>query len=910
MLLALFLGHGVSAQTYSTFGQAERLANALAQAETANPQDQFEGADTLVFQLLASTYQAQQQPISVHKIYRDVRENPFLTAAIEPSYKRLIVYLAHNSGYTNPNSALASMQEYQQRVNERHQLLRTLRVALAKLVLRADSTEGGGLDTLRWLHRTFYADSLLPAAQWLLPNVRAGRRTALLLDVMTRFVNVANTRRRMTVAEEVAMRLLFPGAMNQLTDLDAVLLPTALSFIDNLPHNPQLISEFRFAATAQSLDVRRNPFTRRAATSLQPQSTAQGATTGSSSLEAAALDGLARFVAKRFKDELQAAFFERFNSLLHDSSYLELRTLFPNTTRLVTRGSVDYSTIIQLLRNTFEQDLQNLFFSANELLGQPRYRRLFVAAAGATDTERDLARALRYTHVALVVLAELQRGTHPHQVLARLRTEVSRMPGVPAEVQQTAQVLQVLSEAFLAEGSLSQAWVRAADVEAMLANIEQRPQLTCFLGLLYQRLLRLEIALPLLADADRLHQAAFGFARLATDLQAHVDSLRTHVRTLNHAHHPQPEAYVRLYQLGLETVSFASEHILARPLPEVKRAEAISSTIMDGYQAALRGEYGVTVTNLLKITDELLPQQLHNRSQLLRYAPFMAAVAQARTPEQMEQAISAVALPAGSSAIKRRTFTSISLNAFAGPTNGAEWLYQGKLNPLQLDGEQLRYNVGFTAPIGLAFTRAVRGNALAPRLWHKRSVQQRSAQGYHYLNQRGKEHYLKGRAIGIFLAVLDLGALVQYRLNDATNNSPLPAKVSLRQVFAPGVFVQYHLGRSPLTAFVGAQISPKLRIIADTTVPAATTPIPNANAFRLNAGLVVDIPLVHLLARSETRQGNAPLQEVYKQRERALRRAVDYYDRPRKNRRYPETLNQVMEAHTRSIQLLRNLNTP
>jgi len=852
-----------TAQAQSSDGQNATLRQAWRLAEALQLKQ-----DTTVFKLLQDTYPAFEQPVSPFRVYQDYRGNPYIGDQLQQSYQRLIAGLNNEL----PLPIMAAIRTHYAKVNERQQTLKRLRQAIVGRVQRATFSEFEGLYT-----------SIRPG-QHLTAQIRqdfarqATLRDTFLLAVLSRFVSVSSGRLNMSALEKAAIDALFSDQIDTLRAFDNSIEASLKQL--NLDFNAGTLFKRRGTETPfQQAFLESGPGYRLTHEASVLQAAPVIPQPSSSSLETAVLDGLARFVAKRLKEELNASFFERFNALLQDSSYTELRTFFPNTTRLVTRGSVDYSAIVQLLRSAFDKDLRELFFSLQKLLDQPHYRRLLVASPTANADERNAARLLRYTRLLLFTLHELQQGTHPLTIIRRLHEQLALLPAAQPEARQISGVIVTLAEALVQEGKLTQAWVDTTAIRKVMNTATPGTipgYQEAFLGLVHQRLLRQAIVLPVLADPNRLYQLLFGFARLATDLQQQVDMLRRKAAATDSTGRLKPVDFVRLYQLALEVNTFATNHVLLHRPPEIQEVERVSQAVLDGYQAALRGRYGITVTNLLLVASITMPDQLRNRSQLLKYTPFMAALAEARDPAQMQQAIEAVALPAGSASVKRKTLTSITLNAFPGLTGGMEYVYLPKPIPGVARGNW-RPDLGFTVPIGLCFSRAIRGNVYTINRYRRRNTALRVAQNYHYYNREGNEHYLKGQSLGIFVSLLDLGALVLYRLNDSLNTSPLPRDVTFRQVFSPGLWVMYHAGRSPLSLFAGGQLSPQLRQVA----AAASKVETEAGSLRLNAGITIDIPLLSFYARSERRMGNTDANLIYQQKQNDLRRTVDRLDQPR-----------------------------
>lgn len=73
------------------------------------------------------------------------------------------------------------------------------------------------------------------------------------------------------------------------------------------------------------------------------------------------VDALAKFAAKRFKQELTIAYLDRFRDSLRSPRFTELRTLFPRTFHTLTSADVfDYTHYFQALHENAQTDLFNL----------------------------------------------------------------------------------------------------------------------------------------------------------------------------------------------------------------------------------------------------------------------------------------------------------------------------------------------------------------------------------------------------------------------------------------------------------------------------------------------------------------------------------------------------------------------
>ncbi len=244
----------------------------------------------------------------------------------------------------------------------------------------------------------------------------------------------------------------------------------------------------------------------------------------------------------------------------------------------------------------------------------------------------------------------------------------------------------------------------------------------------------------------------------------------------------------------------------------------------------LRSQSNSASNSLEKLEDE---KELHRQKihQIFRYGAFIAAMVEAKDAEEIKKAIKAIALPAGSYSIKRKTAHNISLNAYPGLTGGWE---------LASNSENSRwaFNGGFTALLGVGIHW---GNVSKINL----DKYQNNSDYREVVNRSSivkNNRFLSGQSHSLFLSLIDLGAVVLFRLDDATG--ALPSDVSFQQIFSPGILYGYGFRNAPISLLGGLQISPQLRKIDEL----------KANSFRFNLSFVVDIPIVNFHTRKDKKE--------------------------------------------------------
>ena len=208
---------------------------------------------------------------------------------------------------------------------------------------------------------------------------------------------------------------------------------------------------------------------------------------------------------------------------------------------------------------------------------------------------------------------------------------------------------------------------------------------------------------------------------------------------------------------------------------------------------------------------------------IIKYGSFMAAITQAKSSDEVEAAIEAIALPTGSARIKRETNMNVSLNAYFGPSFGGEYLPA-------LKTDMWASSMSFTAPIGIAFSW---GNICNGKRKNPPVIDTR------------KNGTLKGgKSISLFLSVVDIGAITSYRFKD--DSSSVSSKITLENIISPGLFCYYGFGKVPISLGIGAQLGPQLREISATNIN-----VGEDYYLKIGASLVVDLPIINLYTKTD-----------------------------------------------------------
>ncbi len=204
------------------------------------------------------------------------------------------------------------------------------------------------------------------------------------------------------------------------------------------------------------------------------------------------------------------------------------------------------------------------------------------------------------------------------------------------------------------------------------------------------------------------------------------------------------------------------------------------------------------------------------REEIVKIVNFLSAIAKAENAEDAEKAISAIALPPGSSIIKRKSRFNLAINSYPGIFSSYERLIGGK-ETIENPGS---FSMSFTAPVGTAISFGTR----------------------------------RQTSWSIFVPFIDIGAFTSVRFSD--DNTELP-EINFKNIFAPGLHIIYGLKNSPLSIGGGMQYGPILREIQtvdpDLDEDMDGNPdvvINERSSWRIGITLTMDIPMFNLYTRS------------------------------------------------------------
>lgn len=502
-----------------------------------------------------------------------------------------------------------------------------------------------------------------------------------------------------------------------------------------------------------------------------------------------AIDALASVIAERFKQEVNIAFLKKFKDELDKEPYLGL--LFPESkTVLMTSDPYNYPVFMNALQDAFKEDVDNLIKNLPAVIKE----------ISPNDAKLQ----------SLTSLLELLGDTNATgNLIAKFNNLANNYKGNDADFKMVLDVMALSLNAVNKGGTGKAMFINLDDIDNFSNDVFSKH----YFALLIRQNEKY------LAELGITNVADTKWANFIKDIVPVFKTLADQANTINSQNAQNT--------LTSKTVLESASTILV----SVKKATDIYKKYIDVsfnitkfdsvYTDAASAvkiarfiadkKYGLALVELTQFIGELKGNPDDESFSLFKkYMGFVGNALAAQDKQQLMDALDTSAMPVGSYRVKRNTTFDVAINAYAGGFVGTDF------------GSKAAYVYGFTAPVGIYLGF---GN-----IWKKFS-----------------ENPLKdvdGKSLGVFFSVIDVGAVTAFRLQD---NSTEMADVTWNNVFAPGAYLSFGLGKCPVSLNLGGQMGPEL-----TKINADGTPEFVTKEWYWRFGAVIDIPLYNLFSKQRS----------------------------------------------------------
>lgn len=572
-------------------------------------------------------------------------------------------------------------------------------------------------------------------------------------------------------------------------------------------------------------------------------------------------DGLAQFLVDRTKQELNAFFFDNFQAKVKE--FEELQVLFPHTASMledIGQEIYHYNTYLKALREAFAQDLSGLFVNFPSLMDSEKYKEAFQAFPALRGMMKS----------AFYIVNQLNNNVHPGDILQTFPRYFG-LDSVPRNVYSAIKIGNAISQA-LRSGVKGQYWV-GNDTLSLLRNHRvlriflglvhhqlddisfklPNDSLINFKNELHKlgkvwntaekdivayrdfiigfgaQLEKVQVSLKAVKNDEKSPKDIYRFLTTSINMMKYVEK----IGALPFIEGKIPEKTIQNYQNCLDITQEASYLYLNIYKEDYSSAifnvlnifdEMITDQVvakvgalkMNKRLTAIAEEYANDPKKLAKeksrLEDEkeaFLIKQKRIKKAIMKYGIFMASVVGAQSSAEVKEILSSIALPVGSSRIKRESAFNVAVNGYVGFFTGYE-----KIPAVR--SKQWINNVSLSAPVGVSFS------------WGG------------LFRKAGKP----GWSLGGFVSMVDLGSLVSYRFGDDSTSQL--SNVTLKQIIAPGLFISCGIPKSPFSLSFGYQRTPLLREVSTTE-----NTVLNNSGYRIGGTLTVDIPIINLYNREK-----------------------------------------------------------
>ncbi len=473
--------------------------------------------------------------------------------------------------------------------------------------------------------------------------------------------------------------------------------------------------------------------------------------------------GAAAFLAERFKSELEEAYLNKMQTNLNQSA---LRYVFPHTKSMlnfhVVANGQQFGT---LLKTSFEQDLAALPDNFVNALDAPDGFQKFIT----NDTLREVMRYGKATHL---LLKQVKKGNDPTDIIETLANQFADFEH--HDFDKVVTVTHLLTKNLLVSTTDGQAWLNPK-------QLKNPDTLKYFLLLTYQQNQPLFVSLgasPEVMQAE--YTTYFPIIRNTLSSLNRVEGYIQQFNTKNQFGTISKDSLGMRYRNYLQYVN----DVVSQGFDYYKNDKTktksqgylrVADRVLETHQAVEQRQYGLALNNVVYMLDYLCPDKRNDADfkalmgKLVLYGSFMLDMSNAQDEVAVKRILNNYAMPVGSYALKRKSNWNVGIQAYVGAFGGGEYLNAPNVS------NKFAANVAFAAPIGIDVSHGLPNNS----------------------------------SLSVFMSVVDLGAVVSYRLGDPNTRS-LP-ELKLANVLAPGFQLMYGLRNSPIAIGAGIQMAPPLR---------------------------------------------------------------------------------------------------
>lgn len=553
-------------------------------------------------------------------------------------------------------------------------------------------------------------------------------------------------------------------------------------------------------------------------------------------------DGIGKFLADRTKEEINIAFFDKFKIVLQDNP--ELAQMFPATSKyLNVIMTHEYSNMLSSLREAFERDLKNI---PQHIISLASMDKSICEKCSNKDKKIRCEERIdkiknsfekpegKAVIISLIIINDLINKKNPADILTDLASH-QLLQNSKNQFGGIVKIADVFSTSLRSQSS-DRIWITTGEIESL---VKDPIAFKIYIGLMYQTFKNEDVKIGDIRVAEQLNilgiQGKYNVTQkyivgLVSTGNALSESFLDLKKTTADNRAEKASVFLGSFKKFMEHVTeYETLGLGLPPVPE--EGMIISFATGQGLEIAqniLAKNYSAAILSSVILLDEVLITKLETtgsycrneenidkinfKQGVLKYGTFMANVINAENSDDVKKAIQAVALPPGSSSIKKNTNFNIALQAYTGISVGREVPNLG--TPAN---QGAFFNaMSIYAPVGISFSTALKS--------HKNPANKYNA-----------------GSLSAMFTVIDVGAIFAYRFKDPGSTLGDSIKIRLENIIAPGLNVVYGIPKVPISIGTGIQWQPSLVRLTN-----ANATITNKSGVRWQIFLTFDLPVLNL----------------------------------------------------------------
>jgi hypothetical protein len=498
--------------------------------------------------------------------------------------------------------------------------------------------------------------------------------------------------------------------------------------------------------------------------------------------EAIIIQGITNFVAKRFKQEIELAFFKKFRDFLVKNT--TMGELYPKTVQIFKYdNAMGIDQLSNSLRTAFAFDLQHLSDNLVKAINEPSVGSWFAKSTSNKDLKALFLTGNKY-------ISSLAGGKNPQESLNLV------IQNTTGKSKPFLDVIKIYLEE-LSEGS---GWAKPSEFNSEINNV--------FSALLYNKYSTIfkneainnndkekyrNLSYKFLTNLNDFSNAIYLYEKSKEDIKKFtIQDYMEYLNVYNYLFLNASELLVykndttvnnlsgtrdmgTLVNNGIDLVNLNSE--LLRNIVEMK------VTSMAGNYNLLVSNANFIITNIYNSKDSATDKSSNDKKiqflnqvlpKMFFYGTFITEFCNSKDEKDISNLLDKFAMPAGGYSVKNVSNFTVMLDAYVGANLGYESFVQN--DNIITDKTYQSTFVSLFSPIGLEFSARVK----------------------------------KGN-IGLFIPIIDIAAPISFRLGNTSDSLKTLPELSFKNIISPGLFFKYGLENSPLTFLIGAKLAPLLR---------------------------------------------------------------------------------------------------